>query len=121
MANTRILLPSDLAEQRVAFFVDGLGLAIERSWDDPGNRGWLLKAGDEAYVEILAANSSYPAGQPSGVQLVLQTANVDEAVARLIQLGATVVELPEDKPWGSRNAQVRDPEGLVVNLYTPLG
>lgn len=119
MPTMRVLLPSERPVERVAFYVDGLGLTIERSWSDPGNEGWLLRAGDDAFVEILA-NPAYPTGVAGSTQLVLQVADVDAASAAVAAMGARVVEPPTDKPWGSRNAQVLDPEGMVVNLYTPL-
>jgi predicted enzyme related to lactoylglutathione lyase len=120
MATTRILLPSLDAAARVRFYADGLGLSVERSWDDPGNQGWLLRAGTEAYVEVIAANDHYPAGEVGSTQLVLEVAAVDQVVDRLRGTGATVLAEPADMPWNARTAQVLDPEGLTVNLFQPL-
>lgn len=115
----RILLPTSDPAARVAFYVEGLGLAVERSWSSPGNEGCLLRAGEDAYIEVLA-NPAYPVGDPGSTQLVLQVTDVDAAAEAAAARGGTVLEPPTDKPWGSRNAQVRDPEGVVVNLFTPL-
>jgi len=33
---------------------------------------------------------------------------------------AEIVHEPKLMPWGNRAAQIRDPEGTLVSLYTPV-
>jgi len=42
--------------------------------------------------------------------------DVDAEAARLAAAGATVLEEPEDRPWGLREAWVADPDGLRICL-----
>ena len=43
---------------------------------------------------------------------------VDAAHARLGDLD--VVQVPTDMPWGNRSMLLRDPDGVLVNVYAPL-
>ena len=42
--------------------------------------------------------------------------DVDSAFHNWMAVGGDVVQAPEDMPWGERVAQVRDPDGNLVNL-----
>lgn len=37
--------------------------------------------------------------------------NVDEEYERLIEMGVTIVDKPETRPWGARNMSFLDPDG----------
>ena len=37
-----------------------------------------------------------------------------------IAAGATLVEKPKTKPWGQTVAYVRDPDGFLVEICTPM-
>ncbi|MGD9793481.1 MAG: VOC family protein [Acidimicrobiia bacterium] len=120
MSALRVLLPTVRPHDLVRFYVDGLGLVVERSWDDPGNQGWLLRVGGEAYIEVLAGNDHYPAGPVGAIQLAVGVDDVDRAVTAASVLGASIAAAPADMPWGLRSATVRDPDGNLVNLFAPL-
>ena len=45
---------------------------------------------------------------------------VDRLYAELLQTGGTKHMEPMDAFWGQRYAQVRDPDGTVIDLYAPL-
>jgi catechol 2,3-dioxygenase-like lactoylglutathione lyase family enzyme len=46
---------------------------------------------------------------------------VDEAYARVTGAGFHGEKEPWDAFWGQRYAQLRDPDGVPVDLYAPLG
>lgn len=48
------------------------------------------------------------------------TAGVDATFARVTAAGFEGVKAPWDAFWGQRYAQVRDPDGNVVDLFAPL-
>ena len=62
-----------------------------------------------------------PDGEPAGIELALTMADVDAAWARALAAGATAVKAPSQKPWGQTVAYVRDPDGVLVELCTPIG
>ncbi len=47
-------------------------------------------------------------------------ADVDEAHARLLERGGSSHKEPWDAFWGMRYAQVKDPDGNVVDLFSDL-
>ena len=62
-----------------------------------------------------------PAGRPANYELALVTDDVEGAVAAAREAGAAVVKEPVVKPWGQTVAYVRDPDGTLVELCTPVG
>jgi uncharacterized glyoxalase superfamily protein PhnB len=46
-------------------------------------------------------------------------AEVDSVYAELLEAGATSHKEPWDAFWGQRYAQVKDPDGTVLDLYAP--
>ena len=59
--------------------------------------------------------------QPApAVEIALVTDDVAAAVARALAAGAELVAAPKAKPWGQTVAYVRDLDGLLVELCTPM-
>jgi predicted enzyme related to lactoylglutathione lyase len=117
MGDLRVLLPTaaDACAARVAFFVDVLGCEIERNWDEPGNRGWLVRIGPGGFVEILDDQGD-AASAGGDVQLAIEVEDVDAVAAR----ASSVLAAPHDTPWGHRAAQLSEPGGVIVNIFTVL-
>jgi lactoylglutathione lyase len=61
-----------------------------------------------------------PEGQPAGVEIGLVTDDVPAAWDTALAAGATAVSRPKTKPWGQTVAYVRDPDGMLVELCTPV-
>lgn len=62
------------------------------------------------------------AAVPGWAQLDLElesSGQLDELVAELNAVGATIVKPPIDMPWGQRFVIVRDPDGHRVGLKAP--
>jgi catechol 2,3-dioxygenase-like lactoylglutathione lyase family enzyme len=45
---------------------------------------------------------------------------VDSLYTELLQAGGTAYKEPWDAFWGQRYAQLKDPDGTVIDLYAPL-
>jgi lactoylglutathione lyase len=55
------------------------------------------------------------------VALIIHTGDLEATVARLRERGAEEIVEPRDHPeWGIRTAYVRDPDGTLIELNTPL-
>lgn len=61
-----------------------------------------------------------PAAPPPGVTITLITSDVDAALAKAIAAGATPYVDAHRMPWGQTVAYVRDPDGVLVELGTPV-
>jgi uncharacterized glyoxalase superfamily protein PhnB len=48
-------------------------------------------------------------------------ADVDRLYGELVAAGAAGYKQPWDAFWGQRYAQLKDPDGTVVDLFAPLG
>ncbi len=64
---------------------------------------------------------SRPGENPAAVEIALTTDDVDAAWSRATEAGASAVKPPEKKPWGQTVAWVRDLNGALVELCTPMG
>lgn len=56
----------------------------------------------------------------AGFEVGLLTDDVPAAYGRAIGAGAVPVKPPSTKPWGQVVAYVRDPNGVLVELCTPV-
>jgi lactoylglutathione lyase len=57
---------------------------------------------------------------PAGIEVALATKELNALFERATNAGAEVVKPPETKPWGQVTAYVRDPDGILVELCTPM-
>lgn len=64
---------------------------------------------------------SDPKQLPFGIELAFTTETLREDYDRAIAAGATFVKPIEQKPWGQQVAYVRDNNGFLVELCTPMG
>jgi catechol 2,3-dioxygenase-like lactoylglutathione lyase family enzyme len=67
--------------------------------------------------EVVLASPDKP---PLGFEIALVTSDVPAAFARAVKAGATVVSEPATKPWGQTVACVRDKDGHLIELATPM-
>ena len=58
--------------------------------------------------------------QPLGFEIGLVTSDVAGAHARAVKAGATELSAPVTKPWGQVVSYVRCPDGLLVELCSPI-
>jgi catechol 2,3-dioxygenase-like lactoylglutathione lyase family enzyme len=68
--------------------------------------------------DYLAADE---APSPPGIEIGLTTDDVAAACDRAVKAGATLLAPPTTKPWGQVVAYVRTPDGVLVELCTPMG
>jgi uncharacterized glyoxalase superfamily protein PhnB len=120
----RVALTSRDLERLERFYLAGLGLEPTATWRHGAEaRGVMLPLGHatlELFDEPYAAHvDALEAGaRVSGpVRLALQVPDLDAALARLVEHGATVVHPPVTTPWGDRSVRLQDPEGLQVTLF----
>ena len=107
LASRVLLRPSDF-ERSVGFYGDTLGLHVYREW-----AGGVVFFLGGAFLEV--SGQAGPVHDDK-LSLWLQVRHVDAEYFRLAGLGVEVVEAPVDKPWGLREARVRDPDGLLLVL-----
>lgn len=69
----------------------------------------------EGFVE------STPSGKPFGIEIGFTTTDVEKVFDASIQAGAIPVEQAKTKPWGQTVAYVKDLDGFLIEICTPMG
>lgn len=78
-----------------------------------------LAIGSDKTVPLFGAGSAQPAANRSAIVEFI-VADVDAEYQRLRGRLAEVVTEPTTMPWGNRALLFRDPDGNLVNLFTPM-
>ncbi|MEE2852581.1 MAG: VOC family protein [Actinomycetota bacterium] len=78
-----------------------------------------LAIGSDKTVPLFGAGSAEPAANRSViVEFIVE--DVDSEYERLREHVAEVMTTPTTMPWGNRALLFRDPDGNLVNLFTPV-
>jgi catechol 2,3-dioxygenase-like lactoylglutathione lyase family enzyme len=110
--SSRVLLRPVDFETSFRFYAGTLGLALYREFGEGRSRGAVFHLGG-GFLEL--SGRAGPAAADDKCSLWLQVRDVDATWAALV--GAVdAVEAPVDKPWGLREARIRDPDGLLLVL-----
>lgn len=82
-------------------------------------RAGTLAIGSDKTVPLFGAGSAEPAANRSAiVEFIVE--DVDAEFERLRERVTDVVTTPTTMPWGNRALLFRDPDGNLVNLFTPV-
>lgn len=112
----------------LAFYERAFG--FERRFVAPGGEYGELQTGDTALAfaaETLIAQYGLGVREnrtdqaPAGIEIALVTDDVSTAYAKAIAAGATPAKPPAEKPWGQTVAYVRDLNGFLVEICSPIG
>lgn len=123
-----ILYVKDVTKS-ITFYENAFG--FERKFIAPGNDYGELITGDTtlsfASTELAKTNlsegfvESSPGGKPFGIEIGFATTDVEKTYADAIKAGAVSVEKSKTKPWGQVVAYVKDPDGFLIEICTPMG
>lgn len=104
----------------VKFYRDGLALPVDHDWDyGVGDKGTVFIAGG-GMVELLGMAPDAVYIQPQGMSLLIQVEDVDGFYEQVKARGLKIYQEPANYPWGHRIFRVKDPDGVVVSLFSPV-
>ncbi|MDM0113067.1 VOC family protein [Variovorax sp. J22R133] len=112
----------------LSFFESAFGLS-RRFLHESGTYGELdTGATAIGFATHALAEANFPGGhvaanesaQPLGFELAFTTDDVPAAHSAALAAGATELSVPQAKPWGQVVSYVRCPDGIVVELCTPI-
>lgn len=115
-------------ERSLAFYESAFGLG-RRFLHESGMYGELetgsttLAFAAEAVAQSNLAGgfqSADPSRPPAASEVAFATSDVQNAFERATRAGAVSAAEPKTKPWGQTVAYLRDPDGHLVELCTPL-
>lgn len=113
----------------LAFFEQAFGIA-RRFLHESGMYGELeTGATTLSFAAHAMGEMNFPGGhvhadtskQPLGFEVALVTDDVAAAHARAVKAGARELAAPMQKPWGQLVSYLRCPDGILVELCTPIG
>lgn len=84
---------------------------------DNGSNDWVHQflIVDETTLTVFN-DGSYKNNDNRNICLAFTVEDVDEAYRRLKTIGVTIVEQPQERPWGAKNMCFCDPDGNRIYL-----
>lgn len=115
-------------ERSISFYENAFG--FKRTFVSPDGQYGELSTGSTTLsfaVHTLASSNlskgyieSTNTSKPFGIEIGFTTEDVDATVESALNAGATLAEESKTKPWGQVVAYVRDPDGFLVEICTPM-
>lgn len=112
----------------IDFFEKAFGL--ERGFVHPEGDYGELQTGETklAFATHELGNTNLPQGyiaangsdKPLGIEIALVTDDVTAAHKQALAAGGKELKAPEQKPWGQTVSYVHCPDGILVELCTPV-
>ncbi|MGW6421922.1 VOC family protein [Nocardia sp. NPDC055053] len=117
-----IRLITDDIQRLVSFYQHVTG--VEANWATPDFAEIVTPAGTLAIgstrtVALFAAGSAHPADNHTAI-IEFLVPDVDADYRRLRDTVEDFVKEPTTMPWGNRSLLFRDPDGNLINLFTPV-
>lgn len=70
-------------------------------------------------MDLFGASAAHPADNRTAI-VEFRVDDVDQEYENLKQVVSEFVQEPTTQPWGNRSLMFRDPEGNLVNFFTPV-
>ena len=116
-------------EKTVTFYEKAFGFS--RKFVTPENDYGELAAGETtlSFASVDFANSNLKDGfvesslknKPFAMEIGFATENVEATIQSALEAGATMIQDPVTKPWGQTVAYLRDLDGFLIEICTPMG
>ena len=103
----------------VTFYRTVFGWDVHVVVDSPEFRYATLGDGDDALAGVMDASAWLPDGVPAHWSVYFGTADADASLAKVIELGGSIVMPAETTPYG-RLATAADPHGAHFKLRQPV-
>jgi hypothetical protein len=102
-------------DRAVAFYRDVFKWDTHVVSDTPEFRYTTQGEGEDQLAGIMDASAYLPEGSPASWSIYFRVDDADAALARVVELGGTIVRPAEDTPYG-RLATAADPTGVPFRL-----
>ena len=119
-ASVRVI--TDDIKRLVKFYEDVTGLAP--TWYTPdfaelATPACTLAIGSTGTVALFSAGAARPADNHTAI-IEFRVDDVDGEYRKLKTVASEVVQEPTNMPWGNRSLLFRDPDGNLINFFTPV-
>ena len=106
----------------VKFFEDATGTAAKWATDDFAevvSESFTLAIGSTRTLAFFGEGIAEPAANKS-IIIEFLVENVDDNYEIIKGLTSEIVQKPTTMPWGNRSLLFRDPDGNLINFFTPV-
>jgi predicted enzyme related to lactoylglutathione lyase len=113
---------TDDIKRLVGFYEDVTGLRATWYTEDfaeLATRSCTLAIGSTRTVALFGAGAARPADNRSAI-IEFRVDDVDNEYDRLEKRVGEFVQTPTTMPWGNRSLLFRDPDGNLINFFTPV-
>lgn len=109
----------------IRWYCDAIGFAVEATFEHEGKVVGAVIAAGQCRIVLNQDDGQLGWDRIKGQGFYLQInvagrGDVDAAAARIKAAGWTLLSEPEDRPWGARMFQLKDPDGFKLGVSTPL-
>jgi predicted enzyme related to lactoylglutathione lyase len=118
--STRVI--TDDIKRLVGFYEEVTGLSPTWYTEDFAELvtpSCTLAIASKRTIELFGAGSARPADNHSAI-IEFRVGDVDKEYRKLAKVVGAFVQEPTTQPWGNRSLLFRDPDGNLVNFFTPV-
>lgn len=118
----------DNVTETIEFYEQAFG--FQRKFITPEKDYGELASGETTIAFALTAlgNANFKKGfnkitnspKPIGIEMAFTTENIETDFQKAIDAGATIFEPVSKKPWGQKVGYVRDNNGFLIEICTPV-
>jgi predicted enzyme related to lactoylglutathione lyase len=119
---TSLRIITDDITRLVQFFEKVTGLPAKWYTEDFAEivtNGNTLALGSMRTMSLFGEGIAQP-GTNRNVIIEFRVENVDNDYERIKDMVAEIVQKPTTMPWGNRSLLFRDPDGNLINFFTPV-
>ena len=112
---------TDDVKRLVQFYEQVTGLSAKWSTEDfaeLASSSCILAIAGKRTMEMFGASAAHPADNHT-VIIEFRVNDVDKEYEKLKNIISEFVKEPTTQPWGNRSLLFRDPDGNLVNFFTP--
>jgi predicted enzyme related to lactoylglutathione lyase len=118
--STRVI--TDDIKRLVGFYQNITGIAPKWYTEDFAELvtpSCTLAIASKRTIDLFGAGSARPADNHSAI-IEFRVGDVDAEYRKLAKFIGAFVQEPTTQPWGNRSLLFRDPDGNLVNFFTPV-
>lgn len=109
-------------QQTVEFYEKTIGLTAQWYTEDfaeISGDSITIAIGSTRTMTLFGENFREATGNKNTI-IEFRVANVDEEYERIKSIASDIVQEPTTMPWGNRSLLFSDPDGNLINFFTPV-
>ncbi len=121
------ILYVDNVEEAITFYIKAFGftqklLTPEKDYAELETGDTTLAFASHSVAEYngVAITKSDPSSSSPAFEITFVTDDIKNAFNQAVGAGAVVVKQPEQKPWGQKVGYVKDINGFLIEICTPI-